>query len=189
MELNIEKIEAAIVQEVSDKIISDGDLWERVTKGIDGRIDKLWSSAAEAKIAAMVEQAVSAGFDHTYHKIDSLGRPKGEATTIAKELNRLIAGYWTERVDRNGKPSDSSYSTTSRAEWMMVQICGEKFADTMKQHVVNVGGALKDHFRKELDETVNRLLSEVFHVKSLGDQALGNPGRSVISPASAPVGS
>ncbi len=189
MELNVERIESAIVQEVIEKIISDDDLWTRVKDGINTRIDALWANTVEARVATLVDQAVTSGFDHAYQKVDQFGRAKGERTTIAAELDRLISSYWIERVDRSGKPSDSSYSTTTRAEWMMVQICGEKFAETMKQHVVNVGGAVKDHFRKELDRTVNSLLSEVFHVKSMGDQALNNPGRSSISPPAGPVGS
>ena len=40
----------------------------------------------------------------------------------------------------------------------------------MKQHVVNWGGALKDRLRGELHETVNKLLSDVFTVKSAFDQ-------------------
>lgn len=188
MEINIEKIQSAIVADAVDKIIGDDDLWRRVKDGIEARINAAWSNTVEAKVTSLVEQAVADGFDRAYRKVDQFGRAQGELTTVGKELNRLVADYWTQRVDRNGKPTDNSYSSTSRAEWMMVQICGDKFSETMKQHVVNVGGAVKDHFRAELNKTVNVLLSEVFHVKSYGDQTLRDSGRAVIDPPAKPVG-
>ena len=46
--------------------------------------------------------------------------------------------------------------------------------DEMKQHIVNVAAQLKDGLRKELHETVNKLMSEVFHVRSWDDQNAKN---------------
>ena len=102
---------------------------------------------------------------------------------MRKELDRIISGYWNERVDSNGKPTESTYSSTSRAEWTMLRLVAADFSGEMKQHIVNLGGSLKDSLRSTLHETVNSLLSEVFFVKSEGDQKLNNPGRSSISPA------
>lgn len=182
MELNQERIENAIVAEVAHKLIGDDALYERVKRAVDVRIETLWKETAEQRIRSEVELAIADGFEKTYRKVDSFGRAEGEPTTIRAELEKLISGYWNQRVDRQGKPTDSSYSSTTRAEWMMLQLVAADFQGEMKQHVINLGGSLKDALRKELHETVNLLLSDVFHVKTLGDKQARSPGRAVIDP-------
>lgn len=199
MELNQEKIESAIVREAANKIISDDALYERVKKDIDARVDRLFASRVDAEITAAIDDAIKAGFDREYTKRDSFGRATSHPTTISKELERMIGGYWSQRVDGAGKPTDSTYTTThTRAEWLMGKMCAADFEKEMKQHVVNVGGALKDHLRAELGRTVNSLLSEVFKVNSLGDREeeaaarkkaqMARTGSACIDPPSKPLG-
>lgn len=182
MELNIERIEAAIITETSEKIIRSDELYERTKQAIDHRINRLWGSLVKERLQKEVDAAVTRGLDHEYCRVDSFGHPVGDATTVRAELDNLISGYWTQRVDRNGKPTDSSYGATSRAEWQMTQLVAANFSDEMKQHIINLGGSLKDALRAELHSTVNKLLSEVFHVKSLEDKTLRETGRACIDP-------
>ena len=192
MEINQEKIEAAIVEQVVHKLIGQDELYERVRRGIEDRINKVFAERVDGLLADVVANIVKEGFEREYRKADSFGRPTGEPTSIAKELEQLVSGYWTERVDRNGKKTDSSYSSTSRAEWMMMQICADDFSKEMKQHTVNVAGALKDHFRSVLQEHIAVMLSDVFRVNSQGDQALTaarkSAGSAIIHPQSKPLG-
>lgn len=185
MELNQQRIEDGIIAEVAGKMIGDDDLYRLATRAIETRVDKLWKEAAEKRINTIVENAITSGFDHEYRKIDGFGREQGEKTTIRAELERLISGYWNEMVDREGKPSSSSYTTVPRAQWLMTKMCAADFSKELQPHVLNVAGALKDHFRKELHGMVNNLLSEVFHVRSLEDQG---KGREIIDPVAKPIG-
>lgn len=178
MNIDQEKIEKAIIEQAVYQMTGEDELFERVRNGINARIDKLFAEKVDALVSETVSKIAAEGFDRSYQKVDTFGKPQGEKTTIRQELERLVTNYWEARVDRNGKPTESSYSSTSRAEWMMVQICADDFSKEMKQHVVNVGGALKDHFRGVLNEHIGLLLSEVFRVNSAGDQALKNKGGS-----------
>lgn len=178
MNIDQEKIEKAIIEQAVYQLAGEDDLYERVRSGINARIDKLFAEKVDALVSETVSKIAADGFDRAYQKVDTFGKPQGEKTTIRQELERLVTNYWEARVDRNGKPTESSYSSTSRAEWMMVQICADDFSKEMKQHVVNVGGALKDHFRAVLNEHIGLMLSEVFRVNSAGDQALKNQGGS-----------
>lgn len=185
MELNQQRIEDAIIAEVSEKMIGDDQLWGRAKTAFDARVDRLWKDVAEKRIHSEIEAAVIQGFEREYQKVDAFGQKAGEKTTIRAELERMIGGYWNERVGSDGKPSSSSYSTTTRAEWLMTKLCADDFAGAMQQHVVNVGGALKDALRRELGSTVNRLLSDVFKVRSLDDTGKGS---ECIEPPAAPLG-
>jgi hypothetical protein len=184
MEIDKEKIEQAIVESVADSMISDGDLEKRIKSAVDARIDSHFKASGDQQIQDAVNRAIKAGLEHEYCKVDSFGRKSGEPTTVSKELERIIAGYWNTRVDKNnGTPTDSSYSSISRAEYVMLKLVAADFSGEMKQHIVNLGASLKDSLRGELRSTLDRLLSEVFYVQSEGDRELGKPGRSCIDPA------
>jgi hypothetical protein len=182
MEIDKKAIEAAIVDRVANDIIGDEYLWARVKTTIDKRIEALWTETVEGKIAEEVNRCVNEGFEREYQKIDSFGGPIGEKTTIRKELERLISEYWVQRVDRKGKPTKDSYNATTRAEWMMTMLVADDFSSGMKQHIVNVGGALKDGLRAELHSTVNKLMSDVFNVNSQGDREAKESGSAIIHP-------
>ena len=183
MELNQARIEDAIVREVADKIIDEEELYSRVKNTVDARIDRLFKTSADAQIATAIEAAIARGFEHEYLRVNAFGQQEGEPTTIRRELEKMIAGYWNAIVDRQGKASSNSYGTnTTRAEWMMTQLVAADFKGEMQQHIVNLGGALKDKLRASLHETVNRLLSETFHVNSAEDQAMKTTGRASLGP-------
>ncbi len=184
MELDQARIEDAIIAEVASKLVGDDDLYSRVKNAVDVRIEKHFCDAADAQIRKAVDAAISAGFDHEYQRVSTFGEKIGGKTTIRAELERLIGGYWNERVDKQGKPTTSTYDNPpTRAEWVMMQMVAADFRDGMKQHVVNIGGALKDKLRTELHETINRLLADVFHVRSVSDQSTNRGDRSLIDEA------
>lgn len=187
MELDKARIEDAIVAEVASKMIGDEELYSRAKNAIEARIDKLWKDAAETQIRTAVDAAITAGFDKSYQKVNGYGSPVGEKTTVRAELEKLIAGYWNETVDRQGKAPGGYGDKMTRAEWMMTQLVAADFAGEMKQHVVNLGGALKDKLRAELHETVNRLLSEIIKVRSADDQGKNRRDPSIIDPPAKPA--
>ena len=172
MEIDKTSIEAAIVRQVADEFIGDEELISRVRKATNERVDKFFREAAEAQIQATVEAAIRDGFDKEYCAVTSWGERTGTPTTIRKQLERIIAGYWNETVGKDGKPPSGYNEKLTRAEWLMAKMCAADFKGDMEQHVVNVGSVLKDKFRAELHDTVNKLLSQVFHVKSTEDQAI-----------------
>lgn len=188
MEIDKNRIEDAIIQQVASDLISDESLWDRAKRAFDARIEKLWTEVAETRLRSEIELAIANGLEREYCKVDGFGMQKGEKTTIRAELEKQISGYWNTKVDRQGKPSTAYGADMTRAEWMMTQLVASDFQGEMKQHVINLGGSLKDHLRKQLHETVNGLLSQVFYVRSQGDEELKRQDISTIKPPAAPVG-
>ncbi|MFD1199538.1 hypothetical protein ACFQ3K_14625 [Brucella gallinifaecis] len=188
MEIDKKRIEDAIIQQVASDLISDESLWDRAKRAFDARIEKLWTEVAETRLRSEIELAITNGLEREYCKVDGFGMQNGEKTSIRAELEKQIGGYWNTKVDRQGKPSTGYGADMTRAEWMMTQLVADDFKGEMKQHVINLGGSLKDHLRKQLHETVNGLLSEVFYVRSKGDEELNRQDRSMIKPKAAPVG-
>ena len=183
MEINMQRVEDAIIAEVSDKLIGDDGIYDQVKRAVDDQINKIFTDRANAQIANAINDAIKSGFDREYQKVDSFGTKVGEPTTIRKELDRMVSGYWNTIVDKQGNPTSGYGEKMTRAEWVMSQIVVADFNSEIKQHVVNAAGQFKDGLRASLHETVNELLSEVFKVKSLGDQGLNRTGDAIIRPA------
>lgn len=177
MEFNQERIEQAVIDQVAEGIMHEDELRSRVKQAVDARIDKHFKEIADKQIGEAITAAIKDGFEHEYCKVDYLGRREGEPTTINKELHKQIAGYWNQGVDQYGKPTSDTYSKKStRAEFVMTQMVAADFGGEMKQHIVNVAAQLKDGLRKELHLTINKLMSEVFHVRSWDDQNAKDQG-------------
>jgi hypothetical protein len=171
LNINEDDLKKAIVEKAADELLRhDEDLSAMVSKEVDRRIQKIFVDRAEAQIAAAVDAAVQKGFDVEYQRVNNWGQPEGEKTTIRAQLDKLIGGYWTTKVDsRTGKPGDS-YNSTTRAEYLMTQICAENFSEEMKKHAANIAGHLKDGLRGQLASVMDKMLNDLFHVKSLQDQ-------------------
>ena len=171
LNINEEDLKKAIVAKATDELLSqDDDLSSMVSTEVQRRIQNIFAERVDAQIAAAVDAAVQKWFDTEYQRVNNWGQPEGEKTTIRTQLDKMISGYWTTKVDiRTGKPSDS-YGTTTRAEYLMTQICAENFSEEMKKQATNIAGRLKDGLRNQMGAVMDEMLNNLFHVKSLQDQ-------------------
>lgn len=172
LNINEEDLKQAIVEKAANEILRhDDDLSGMVHAEVSRRIQKIFVDRVDAQIAEAVDKAVQNGFDVEYQRVNQWGQPEGEKTTIRAQLDKMISGYWTTKVDpRSGKPTDSSYNTTTRAEYLMTQICAENFSEEMKKHALNIAGHLKDGLRGQMANVMDGILNDLFRVKSLQDQ-------------------
>ena len=173
MNIDMKSVEHAVAIEMARLAQEELDPTEMLRKAVDKRINDAFTECAERQIADAVNAAIRDGFDHEYCRVNSFGQNASAPTTIRKELDRLVAEYWNTKVDKHGKPSDAYGCSSTRAEWIMMQLVASDFKGQMTQHVANVAGGLKDGLRKTLHETVNELLSGVFHVRSADDKNAG----------------
>lgn len=170
MQIDQATIQEAVIARLADDVV-DGWRWhEELQTAVKQRVDKLFDAKVQSILDDAVSAAVSAGFDHAYQRVDNFGKPIGEPTTVRKELDKLIQDYWSQRVDRAGKATDSTYGTTTRAQWTMAQVCGQEFSELIKSNVVSTAGAFKDGIRAQLREHVDQMLSQMFRVRSADDQ-------------------
>jgi hypothetical protein len=171
LNINEEDLKVAIVQKAADEILSqDDDLSGLIANEVKSRLDKIFIDRAEAQISETINDAITAGFEREYQRINRWGEPEGEKTTIKAQLDKIISGYWNQNVDKNGKPDSSNYGTMTRAEWLMTKICAEDFSKSMQQQAVNMTAHLKDGLRGHMAQMVNGLLDNLFKVKSWQDQ-------------------
>jgi superfamily II DNA helicase RecQ len=170
MQLDQAAIQAAVVERVADEIQSGWDWKADARKMITAKIDAAFIEGVADVVDATVKQAVEDSFDREYSKSDVFGISSGPKTTIRKELARLIDGYWSQKVDRYGKPDTSTYGDkVTRAEWHMMQVCGEGFSKQLKQDVVNIAAHFKDGLRAQLRSETDKMLNNLFKVKSKQD--------------------
>lgn len=168
MDINVERIEKAIVTEFLDNHLHTID--ETVKLEVAKLVEKSFGPEVEATLHSYIEKIVSVGLEREYFKLDNYGRQVGEATSISKELERLLTGYWGEKVNRyNGKPTEG-YGAVTRAEHFLSTMVSKDFSKEFQQTMVNGAAIMKDSFREELHNIVNRSLSEVFKVRTEYDK-------------------
>lgn len=171
MQIDQEVLTAKVAETVANELIDKGEITNEIDKIVQAKIDAIFTERADKAIADAVDAAITDGFEREYQRLDNWGRAKGPATSIRKELDRLISNYWSQRVDnRTGKPTDSNYDSVSRAEYLMTEICAKDFSDTMRKAALSVTGNLKDGFRKQIATQMDKMLDDLFRVKSLQDQ-------------------
>lgn len=172
LNINENDLKAAIVERATDEILrQDDDLSSLIAAEVKKRLDAIFVARAEAQIQAAIDEAIQSGFEREYQRVNPWGTPEGEKTSIRKELEKTINGYWSAKVDsRTGKAGGSDYNAVTRAEYLMTQICAKDFSDEMKGHALNITGALKDGLRTQLAKHMDGMLNDLFRVKSLQDQ-------------------
>lgn len=172
LNINEDDLKRAIIERAADQIIGEGDhLSSLIQKEVVKRIDVLFATQAEAQIKAAINDAIQVGFEREYQKVNSWGEPDGPKTSIKKSLEVLVNGYWSAKVDpKTGKATSSDYNSVTRAEYVMTQVCGEKFSEQMGSHVLSVAGHLKDGLRNQLAQHLDKMLNDLFRVRSLQDQ-------------------
>jgi len=174
MQIDQKKVERAVIDSVSDRIMDDWDWNDAISGELDRRIDAIFESSADEQISNAVESAIMDGFNREYRPVDAFGKQVGEPTTISKELENTIGAYWKVRVDKiTGNVSDSSYSTISRAEFIMLKICGEDFGDQLSNQAIHVTAELKEGLRAELRAWTDKTLGDLFNVRTTTDKAEG----------------
>lgn len=167
-----EKLEKMAIDAIVERFFDTHyDLKQEIQAILASKIDQQFGSLIEDKVLAKIDECLVDAFNKEYHKRTAWGEPQGEPTSIAKELERVFQGYWQEKVDSNGKATKSGYGTIPRSEWVLKCIATDEFMSMVKQDIVSMGGMAKDTLRGELRKALDGMLNEVFHVKSLVDQA------------------
>ncbi|WP_134613007.1 hypothetical protein [Pseudomonas aeruginosa] len=171
LNINEESLKTAIVAQVADQLLrEDGDLSGLVAKEVKKRIDKIFDERAMAQVEKAIDETVQNCFERDYQRVTAWGQPEGEPTSIRKELERTVSGYWSAKVDPRTGRADGGYNSVTRAEYLMTQICAEDFSKQMKDSAVNITGHLKDGLRNQMGKVMDDILSGLFKVKSLQDQ-------------------
>jgi hypothetical protein len=173
LNFNEEELKKAIVEKAADEILrTEDDLSTMIGREVKRRLDVIFSERAEAQITAAIDAAVIDAFNVEYQRANNFGEPVGPKTTIRKELDAIVSGYWSAKVNpKTGSATDSTYGDkVSRAEYVMTTICAKDFSERLKQDALSVTGALKDGMRNQLAKVMDETLDALFRVKSLQDQ-------------------
>jgi hypothetical protein len=172
IEINNDQIMAAVVERIVEEFTrTDDQLFAEVEKRISKKIDALFLKSVEPRIQKELDAALENVFHREYQKTTAWGERDGQTTTITKELERLMAGFWSETVDEKGKPS--SYAKLTRAEFTMAKVLGDDFNKQTERYLIQSAAWLKDGVRAHLRGEVDKMLGNLFHVKSAQDSAEG----------------
>lgn len=164
-------MEAVVGRLVDEFMRTDDQLYDEVEKRISKKIDALFLKNVEPRIQQELDRALADVFHKEYQQRTAWGENEGEPTTISKELEKLMSGFWAQTVDKDGKPS--TYAKLTRAEYTMAKVLGDDFNKQTERYLVQAAAWLKDGMRDHLRGEVDKMLANLFHVNSAQDQAEG----------------
>ena len=168
--------EDRLYKSLVEELILDGSveqaMMERVSAEVEVRVDKLFKDKVNAVIDDLILQITVDGFNREYTVTNAFGQEK-ETSTIAKQLEKRAADYWSEQLDASGRPASGYSAKYTRAEYLMTQICAEDFSKAVKSQAVGVVAQFKDGLRDQLQSSVNTMLDDLFKVRTYGDQQAG----------------
>lgn len=171
--LDVKSIETAVVERAVDRFFDEHyDFGATLKTAVEKRINTLFAEKAETAIAAAVDTALDNAFDREFAKVTPWGEQQGPTSTIRKELETLLANFWQQKVDKQGKPSDG-YGAVTRVEYQMTRIAGEDFIKNLEQHLIRSAASFKDGLRNELRARVDAMMGNLFHVQTAQDKAEG----------------
>ena len=154
MSLDITKEE--VLELVAQKTI---DLYyDEITNVMNKEARKL----VEAKLSQLVEKEIrdflKVELENIVSKvitpIDIWGEPTGKPTTIREQLAKRAQTFWTEKVDKNGNPTN--YGGTERAQILVRTVAEEEFTRAIRDN----SKVLVDEFKKVLTETTFKTVQE-----------------------------
>jgi len=135
---------------------------ERVKKALAETMTSRINSFMDAEMEKLVQQVIV--------PVDMWGDATGKPTTIRESLAAKAVKYWSEKVDNEGRLTDSSYYGKPRHEWVFRKIVGDEFEKAVKQNIVELVAAFKDAIRDSEKSKIDRYLNEFLKVKSNGDK-------------------
>lgn len=166
IKLDQKKLEAAIVQQAVDDILSgDHAVHEMVRSEINKRITAELNKNLNKGIEKTLNGILEAALDSEVNPVNIWGEREGEPTTIRAALHKRAQGWWQEKV--NSKGEKETYGGKPRHEYVLSMIAAKEFDSAIKQNMVNMAGALKDAVRKDFYNQVDEHLNKFFKVKSL----------------------
>lgn len=164
-------MEAVVGRLVDEFMRNDDQLYDEVERRISKKLDALFLKSVEPRIQQELNRALVDVFHKEYQKTTSWGENDGEKTTISKELEKLMSNFWAQTVDKDGKPS--TYAKLTRAEFTMAKVLGDDFGKQTERYMIQAAAWLKDGMRDHLRGEVDKMLANLFHVKSAQDMAEG----------------
>lgn len=172
IEIDNDKIMAAVVDKVADEFMrTESDLFNAVEAKINKKIDALFVKSVQPRIQAELDKALADCFHREFQKTTPWGEADGPPTSISRELERLMSGFWAQKVDKDGK--ETSYGNLTRAEFTMAKVLGDDFNKQTERYLIQSAAWLKDGVRDHLRGEVDKMLANLFHVKSAQDHAEG----------------
>ena len=137
---------------------------KKIEQAMNNLIDKM-KEQIQSRIDNIMSQKIEEVFTIPFQRTDRWGKSIGEPTTIRDMIFDDANSYWTTKVDRDGKPDNSSYGTelTERAIFYARKVMTEVYDKELTKTVRDMAEDMK----KKIPATIAKEISDavVKHLK------------------------
>lgn len=143
----------------------------QIDESINDTVFSLVSSHINKTVAIQVQDAISKALDAELQRIleakmtpvDMWGEPTGEATTIRAQLHKRAVNFFSEKVDRDGKPT--SYGGAPRYQRIYAELANTAFSKAVSDNIETIAAAVKTSVRDTIWRDLDTALNNTFKVK------------------------
>lgn len=156
-------------QQIIDSLVDNlqSDARENVISEVRSSITKAIQAEITVIVARVIQEETCKTFDSVFQPVDPWGEKTGEPTTIREIFRQRCKDWWSQKVDREGKPMTSSYgrdSAPTMANWhaenAMKEIVSKEFPAQMGELIKETKAALGLAMTQQVHAIVQRTLAK-----------------------------
>ena len=127
-------IEDMIVSRAVDKVT------DRISRSLEDNVEKLAKERAILTIDAVLDDLQLSKFQPT----NAYGQPTGDPKTFLELVLETVDEWGSQRVDYQGRPTNSSSDKKTRIEWLGYKLANDIAAEHMKEMMEELKAAGSD---------------------------------------------
>lgn len=161
--MNIEqsKIEQAVINQAAASIVEHFECETEIVKVVEEKIQKLVIQKVNEQLDAIIQKLIE---DISMPTTNFFGEIKKAPITLREFIDGRINDYLRQQVDRDGKVTDSTWSTKEpRIHWLVTQAMGQQVKVSVENAAVaikqEISTVISTQVKDSIDEMIGRLKS------------------------------
>ena len=153
-------IAAALEQtgEESWEEVPFSDVIDKKVNSAIGNFIEQFRPMIQFRINEIMNQKMNEVFEAPFQPVDKWGNKKGDETTIRDLIALDAKNYWSEKVDENGKVSDSYNNKMSRSTFYAHKVITEFYNKELVSEVKKLASEMKAKIPATISEEISKTI-------------------------------
>ena len=143
----------------------EDDIQNAAIKATHNKIEELVGKKVETIVADAITAKVCELMASEVQPLNIWGEKRGKPRTINDILSDSLQTYWAEKVDRNGKKTDSYNAYETRVEHMVKKVANDVLKDSSSKEFQQLILDTKAKLSDSLSEAVKKVTDAAMGIK------------------------
>ncbi len=153
--LNINEIQSEIIESASKQVASM--IYKEIVEDIRRKTQEM--------VSKKISETLIDALNKEYQPVDDYGYIIGEKTSLREQFVKSTKEWWSQKVDTNGKATNSSYNSMPRHQYIAKEVIGDVLEKTLKEDLYKLVAESKEMVRIGIAKEVVSLIDQVWQKK------------------------